>query len=318
MKPTKNHYYCVACRRPKMLFETQAKADNFIRYNAAEILQTGHRAPVRSYYCSLCGGWHVTSNPSTEAGERLDQRDNELVKRLEARKPVRPATPEVKAQLGEIANTVSTKLQEYVILAAQFDLDVTGALLHDLADTVRSKIKSVSAKQSKVEKILKRIQDAEDDFALRSRLYALSQEELQQLDNGDADSTERLFARNILCIRAIHEVLDSDAVLNGQRLQCLNCYLPQIKGPYCTFVRKVLREKLEAVKPSPSLYRSTILKLITRIETLGEVYAAGHYTECADLLGGSYLLLNDFGTDDENIRLIRSHLDQWQTRLATS
>lgn len=316
MKPTKNHYYCVACRRPKMLFETQAKADNFIRYNAAEILQAGHRAPVRSYYCSLCGGWHVTSNPSTEAGERLDQRDNELVKRLETRKTVRPATSEVKVRIGEIANTVSTKLQEYVILAGLFDLEAAGALLYELADTVRSKIERIGAKHSKIENILKRIRDAEDDFAMRSRLYALSREELQQMDNGDADSTERLFAHNILCIRAIQEVLDSDAVLNGQRLQCLNSYLPQIKGPYCTKVRNALREKLEALKPSPSLYRTTILNLITRIETLRDVYAAGHYTECADLLGGSYLMLNNIGIDDENIRLIRSHLDQWHTRLA--
>ena len=318
MKPTKNHYYCVACHRPKMLFETQAKANNFIRYNAAEMLQAGTKAPVRSYYCSLCGGWHVTSNPSIEDGERLDQRDNELVKRLEARKSVRPTASAVKAKFSEIANAIDIKLQEYAFLAAQFDLEAAGKLLFELADTVRSKIERIGAKHSKIESILKRIRDAEDDFAMRSRLYALSREELQQMDNGDADSTERLFAHNILCIKAIREVLDSDAVLSGQRLQCLNNYLPEIKGPYCVKVRNVLREKLEAVKPSPSLYRTTILKLITCIETLRDVYAAGHYTECADILGGSYLMLNNIGTDDENIRLIRSHLDQWQTRLAAS
>ena len=155
-------------------------------------------------------------------------------------------------------------------------------------------------------------------FVLSRFLPDFSREELQQMDNGDADSTECLFAHNILCIKAIREVLDSDAVLSGQRLQCLNNYLPEIKGPYCVKVRNVLREKLEAVKPSPSLYRTTILKLITCIETLSDVYAAGHYTECADLLGGSYLLLKDIGTDDENVQLIRSHLDQWQTRLAAS
>lgn len=318
MKPTKNHYYCVACHRPKMLFETQAKANNFIRYNAAEMLQAGTKAPVRSYYCSLCGGWHVTSNPSTEDGERLDQRDNELVKRLEARKTVRPTASAEKANVSEIANAIDIKLQEYAFLAAQFDLEAAGKLLFELADTVRSKIDRIGAKHSKIESILKRIRDAEDDFAMRSRLYALSREELQQMDNGDVDSTECLLAHNILCIKAIREVLDSDAVLSGQRLQCLNNYLPEIKGPYCVKVRNVLREKLEAVKPSPSLYRTTILKLITRIETLRDVYAAGHYTECADLLGGSYLMLNNIGTDDENIRLIRSHLDQWQTRLAAS
>ena len=62
MKPTKNKIFCVACKRPKMLFESQAKADNFILYNKEEIEEENGKAPVRSYYCRLCGGWHVTSN----------------------------------------------------------------------------------------------------------------------------------------------------------------------------------------------------------------------------------------------------------------
>ena len=34
MKPTKNKIFCVSCKRSKMLFESQAKADNSIPYNA--------------------------------------------------------------------------------------------------------------------------------------------------------------------------------------------------------------------------------------------------------------------------------------------
>ena len=62
MKPTKNKIFCVSCKRPKMLFESQAKADNFILYNKEEIEEENCKAPVRSYYCRLCGGWHVTSD----------------------------------------------------------------------------------------------------------------------------------------------------------------------------------------------------------------------------------------------------------------
>ena len=40
-----------------MLFESQAKADNFILYNKEEIEEENGKAPVRSYYCRLCGGW---------------------------------------------------------------------------------------------------------------------------------------------------------------------------------------------------------------------------------------------------------------------
>ena len=47
-----------------MLFESQAKADNFILYNKEEIEEENGKAPVRSYYCRLRGGWHVTSSLS--------------------------------------------------------------------------------------------------------------------------------------------------------------------------------------------------------------------------------------------------------------
>ena len=74
MKP-KIRYFCVACQRPKMLFETQEEADRFIAYNRGEMLRGRRKAPVRSYYCEICGGWHVTSNPSKEDAKRLDVKD---------------------------------------------------------------------------------------------------------------------------------------------------------------------------------------------------------------------------------------------------
>ncbi|MCQ2288149.1 MAG: hypothetical protein MJZ74_03540 [Muribaculaceae bacterium] len=82
MKPTKNHIYCPASHKPKILFKTQKKADNFIKFNSEEILDETGVAPVRSYYCMVCGGWHVTSNPSKEEGERLNQRDQRATRRL--------------------------------------------------------------------------------------------------------------------------------------------------------------------------------------------------------------------------------------------
>ena len=75
MKPIRNKIFCYGCRKHKMLFETQTKADNFIRYNSEGILEENGKAPARSYYCEICGGYHVTSNPSAEVGERLNQRD---------------------------------------------------------------------------------------------------------------------------------------------------------------------------------------------------------------------------------------------------
>ena len=85
MKPTKNQIFCVACRRPKMLFETKTKADNFIKFNSNEMMEESGKAPIRSYYCEICGGYHVTSNNSKTHAEWLDIRDKVLAEEVDRR-----------------------------------------------------------------------------------------------------------------------------------------------------------------------------------------------------------------------------------------
>lgn len=71
MKP-KNRYFCIGCQRPKMLFESKSKADNFLKFNKDDFDKT----PTRSYFCSFCGGWHISSISSLpsiiSANERAD------------------------------------------------------------------------------------------------------------------------------------------------------------------------------------------------------------------------------------------------------
>ena len=61
MKPTKNQIFCPACRRTKMLFETEKKALTFLKFNKEEIIEENGKAPERAYYCDMCIGWHLTS-----------------------------------------------------------------------------------------------------------------------------------------------------------------------------------------------------------------------------------------------------------------
>lgn len=60
-KPTRNHTYCPLCKRTKMLFQSESKANNFIRYNAEKVFEETGKKPIRAYYCIACGGWHLTS-----------------------------------------------------------------------------------------------------------------------------------------------------------------------------------------------------------------------------------------------------------------
>jgi hypothetical protein len=61
MKPSRNKVFCQDCERAKILFETEKKADNFIKFNTEEIAEESGYGPQRSYYCLFCGGWHITS-----------------------------------------------------------------------------------------------------------------------------------------------------------------------------------------------------------------------------------------------------------------
>ena len=61
MKPTKNRIFCKDCNKLKIFFETENKANLFIKFNANEIEENSGYKPERSYFCSYCCGWHVTS-----------------------------------------------------------------------------------------------------------------------------------------------------------------------------------------------------------------------------------------------------------------
>lgn len=62
MKPTRNKIHCPECGRTKMLFESEEKAINFMRFNNEQIIEETGKAPIRAYYCNACGGYHLTSN----------------------------------------------------------------------------------------------------------------------------------------------------------------------------------------------------------------------------------------------------------------
>lgn len=57
----RNIVYCAESRKNKILFESEKKANDFIRYNSETIENENGYAPVRAYYCEICGGWHLTS-----------------------------------------------------------------------------------------------------------------------------------------------------------------------------------------------------------------------------------------------------------------
>ena len=114
MKPVKNRAFCPASQKQKTLFQTEGEALRYIRYNGDEIRQRRGYAPVRAYYCALCCGYHVTSNPSLSLGALKDGRDKAMLSSLEKTKKAAPVKPSVspKAATSVLSSETSVRLNE--------------------------------------------------------------------------------------------------------------------------------------------------------------------------------------------------------------
>ena len=73
MPKPKNRVFCRDCRRPKLLFETEKKAETFIRFNGDEV-NSGGDSELRVYYCTACCGYHITSKPFDPGYDRRTDR----------------------------------------------------------------------------------------------------------------------------------------------------------------------------------------------------------------------------------------------------
>lgn len=113
-----------------MLFESEQKADNFIRFNAEAVAEATGKAPVRSYYCALCCGWHVTSAPLGADASSLDRRDVVLLQKScdwEATKTeLKALSLRIRLRMAQIDAAIARKEEEIVqrLIAESFaDLD---------------------------------------------------------------------------------------------------------------------------------------------------------------------------------------------------
>lgn len=108
MKPTKNRYYCVAIDRIKMLFESESKANNFMKFNAETIEKENGYKPVRAYYCASCIGWHLTSIPLTKPSTNSTIISFVKKKNIQKYQPLKNQNLEIKKQSKEIVKDLFT------------------------------------------------------------------------------------------------------------------------------------------------------------------------------------------------------------------
>jgi hypothetical protein len=72
IKP-KNRIMCPDCGRQKMFFESESKANNFIKWNKEDI-ENGDK--LRAYYCPACCGWHISHQ---EYNKNMEGKTDKLI-----------------------------------------------------------------------------------------------------------------------------------------------------------------------------------------------------------------------------------------------
>ena len=210
MRPTKNRIFCAASRRPKMLFETEAEALAFIRFNSNDILKESSRTPVRCYYCQLCGGYHVTSNPSKTDAKRMDERDKAMAKEIDEiikvknnEKPSMLSISENMERANKLMTSGNLVEVERLLMKCQSDLQITRKILfrHANPDTdalsrrettlnrylqklVKLKELTAANEEDQVAFIIKEKQTKEDEEIVKAliSIRAISQIEILFLD----------------------------------------------------------------------------------------------------------------------------------------
>ena len=110
MKPTKNRVFCKECGRTKMLFETEKKAQLFMKFNNEDIAAENDNVPVRAYFCESCGGWHLTHIVEAPKGVSKTQQAIDHMNVLkETRKTQKQKLAEIRI---ETSNTINSQLSE--------------------------------------------------------------------------------------------------------------------------------------------------------------------------------------------------------------
>lgn len=240
-----------------MLFETQAKADNFIRYNGDDILEESGKAPVRSYYCEICGGYHVTSNPSVESGELLNQRDRRLIEAAIAFKKKKGLAHE-------------KDVEEYKVLCASLHkrLEKVRALLlsgkladaEDLLDICGLEIEALYSCRfkdaGKSRGIKEKIEKMTDVLSYAKEVQGGAEQNMPEIDGCCTGKEQRLLSSvgtNIQIVKKIDLLLAcNDTQLAGgdvqgvaERLAECRCLLAKVKKEGVRVVRRKFMPLIE-------------------------------------------------------------------------
>lgn len=349
MRPTKNRVYCYGSQRSKMLFESKAKADNFIAYNSEGIQEENGKAPVRSYYCELCRGYHVTSNPSTVAGESLDQRDQKMVELIDNYKKGSEDFKQIHEKISDEIDRAKRQMylgnfEDIEQLYEEFQIDQD--FLLKLPLKTRGKYVQLHQRVEILKEVAKQMKE----------LSLLSEEKIKEKlvfeDPSKKEKELRTIMRGYLVIQncnkgieSIHQLMEEEKWIEARdMITSLRAEMPEMKG--AAIVKeclvsyqqelikqeKAIADKKKSAKkkdPTPNNmaksekkpqrgedYKAAILSVIERIEKVNQAFEQNDLDTCENELEIAAFLMDDFTIEDDNTKLLRGQIEMWKRKIA--
>ena len=336
MKPTNNRMFCIGCGRAKMLFESQSKADNFIKFNKDEIASSSVKTPSRSYYCTFCCGWHVTSIEDEEFAASRDKQDEDTWEFIESlRKKGATGNKKVKSEktLEEIEldemrraiNHLAGECSEKFIM-----LDLAGT--HRLFDEVKSRVAAIEEKikeyglmyvqydrilklRSKINSLQSSFDIVESndiDLASRKAYYLIKKEFVEEAESMLAKLKEVKETGNVEELHKLGEEFRAYVrAPHGSNIKELRKkYIAQLLEIYRE--AGVARIVISATGKKPS-YNEQCLSVISQLEKVYEALDNRDYNKCNILLKMAECLLPDI--DDEVTMFLWSQIQGLRKRL---
>ncbi|MCQ2216930.1 MAG: hypothetical protein MJZ33_00420 [Paludibacteraceae bacterium] len=338
MKPTKNKNFCYGAKRTKMLFETQAKADNFIKYNSAEMLETVKKAPVRSYYCQFCMGWHVTSNPNLEVGAELDQREQAAIdfirKYSESEKMVRKQKkaekPAMKSEREEKKERICWLVKMEICLL-KYDYCTLENLFKEYEelygeakgiDGVKERYEEVCHAYSELQKVN---EDSEYEPTLPPKYMVLAEriklkkwlnlkllDLMQFAESGDEQYEEqlRVFKKDVEQSELIHT--KARKAINKE----ISKYNAAYKQKHPEYVEQMIltKKRGKGIKRKET-YKKNLLEVIYTIESMEVNFNEGNVQKCKDDIKLCLGKLDELRLENSSTVLLRRHLSQWTEKI---
>ena len=333
MKPIRNHFYCLSCRRSKLLFESKAKADMFIYYNRKEILEEAGYAPFRSYYCSLCCGWHVTSNVTVEVGERLDKRDNLISEALKKK----IAQNETKKYLNQTkAHEFDKHINKAKTLLVKGQKDNAAIILKSTICDINQELLKIPTWSAGIS--LKRRIKILLEFIDRYRKIVSDEEEFNSIVRSNpSDKNEIFFKEMVINCKAVSDVEDSFTKLKKmvetnsgedalKMSETVKQTIQELKGrkqggikesynqQLSVIIKNLRKEEQRRVELEHQFKKESLIAAFNKRKMAEDAYLNGEYQLCRTFLNAAYDILSKI-EDCKRNRMIRTDLDSLAEKL---